>query len=74
MKIQDIIFLIVLLFLLFKRDEKWFASFGIASLVLSIPFFANWVFFTAEKLIWYAAAFFLISIIIHLLKLRKLHE
>lgn len=63
MKIQDIIFFIVFALLLFKRDSKWMVIGGLICLVLSIPLFSFWIFFTAERLTWYAAAFFLLSII-----------
>lgn len=63
MKIQDILFIIVLLALIYKRDPRWPAIAGLGSLVLAIPLFATWTFFTAERLTWYAAAFFLLSII-----------
>lgn len=71
MKIQDIVFLIILGVLLFKRDAKWTAGAGIISLIISVPLFSFWIFFTAERLTWYAAAFFLLSIILHLLDFRK---
>jgi heme/copper-type cytochrome/quinol oxidase subunit 4 len=64
MKIQDIIFLVVFLILLFKRDSKWTSAAGIICLVLAIPLFALWIFFTAQHLVWYSAGFFLLSIIL----------
>lgn len=64
MKPQDIIFIIVLLALIYKRNPKWAAVVGVGSLLLSIPLFATWTFFTAERLTWYAGAFFLLSIIL----------
>lgn len=70
MKIQDIIFLIALAFLIYKKDPRWAAMAGLGSLALSIPLFATWIFFTAERLTWYAAAFFLLSIVFHLRKER----
>jgi hypothetical protein len=68
MKIQDIAFFIILLFLVFKRDTKWAVAFGLISLALSIPLFSFWIFFTAERLTWYAAAFFLLAIIFNLIR------
>lgn len=70
MKIQDIIFLIVLFFLIYKRNPKLAVVAGLLCLVISIPLFATWTFFTAEHLTWYAAAFFLLSTI-QLVKLVK---
>jgi len=70
-KIQDLAFFIVFIILLIKRDSKLAAGAGIISLILSIPLFSFWIFFTAERLTWYAAAFFLLSVIFHLISLRK---
>lgn len=61
MKIQDVIFLIVLGVVLFKHSPKLTAFFGILCLIAAIPLFSLWVFFTAQRLVWYAAAFFLLS-------------
>jgi uncharacterized membrane protein HdeD (DUF308 family) len=72
MKIQDAVFLVVLLFLVLKHNPKWATIAGIISLVLSIPLFSLWVFFTAERLTWYAGAFFLVAIVLNLWRLR--HE
>ena len=58
MKVQDLVFFIVLVFLLYKRKPRNFAIAGIICLALSIPLFYFWIFFTAERLTWYAAAFF----------------
>ena len=66
MKIQDIGFLIILTGVLFLRNAKIAVLIGLAYLVLAIPLFAKWVFFTAERLTWYAAAFFLAAVIIHI--------
>lgn len=71
MKPQDIIFFIVLLILLYKQDAKYFAAVGIVSILISIPLFAYWIFFTAERLTWYAAAFFLCSIILRLIESKR---
>lgn len=71
MKIQDIVFLIVLLYLLLKHNPRLAAIVGIICLVLSIPLFAFWVFFTAERLTWYAGAYFLLAIIFYLFKSKN---
>lgn len=68
MKIQDIIFFLVLFFLIFKKNPRWMIIAGLIFLALSIPLFSFWIFFTAERLTWYAAAFFLLAIIFYLLK------
>jgi len=66
MKIQDIVFLIVFSVLIYKGNPRWMVAAGIISLFLSIPLFSFWIFFTAERLTWYAGAFFLLSIIFNL--------
>ncbi|MBI5619666.1 hypothetical protein HY950_01775 [Candidatus Gottesmanbacteria bacterium] len=66
MKIQDSIFIAVLAILLLLRKPKWFAVAGVASLIVSIPLFTVWIFFTAQRLIWYAAAFFFLSLLFSL--------
>jgi hypothetical protein len=63
MKPQDIAFLAVLIGILLVRKPKFLVWAGIASLALAIPLFASWTFFTAERLTWYAAAFFLTSLL-----------
>lgn len=63
MKIQDFIFLTFLFFLFSKKDAKLFVLYGLSLLVLSMPLFAKWIFFTAERFTWYAALLFLIAIV-----------
>lgn len=60
MKIQDILFFIVLSYLFYKRQPRYFVMAGLVCLLFSIPLFYFWIFFTAERLTWYAAAFFLV--------------
>jgi len=73
MKPQDILFFVVILFLVFlKRNVKITAGIGICCLLIAIPLFAKWIFFTAERLTWYAAAFFLLAIIFSVLE--KKHD
>ncbi len=62
MKIQDIFFFIIFIILLIKRDPRLTAGAGIIFLILSIPLFSFWIFFTAERLTWYAAVFYLLSV------------
>lgn len=72
MKPQDILFLLVAAFFIYKHNPKWVAFAGIICLVISIPLFAKWVFFTAERLTWYAAGFFLLAIVFYFFE-KKLH-
>lgn len=71
MKIQDIVFFVVLALLMIKRDPKIAVFCGIAFLVLSIPLFSFWIFFTAERLTWYGAAFFLLALVFNMIVLGK---
>ncbi|QQG40429.1 MAG: hypothetical protein HYV37_02550 [Candidatus Levyibacteriota bacterium] len=65
MKIQDIFFILLTGICFYKRDPKLAVLFGIFSLIFSIPLFSLWIFFTAERLTWYAAAFFLLAILFY---------
>jgi len=71
MKPQDIVFGLLLVIILIFRKPNLLVWAGLGCLVLAIPLFAKWVFFTAERLTWYAAAFFLVFIFISLLKPHK---
>lgn len=66
MKPQDIVYLLICSFLLYKRNPRLFALFGLGFLVIALPLFYFQIFFTAERLTWYAASFFLVSILLHL--------
>jgi hypothetical protein len=71
MKIQDILFLLFFAVLLFKHKENSFASFGLLSFLLAIPFFYFWIFFTAEKLVWYGVLLITAEVILKLWELRN---
>jgi len=64
MKVQDVVFVLVFVIFLYKRNPSFPALAGMISLLLAMPLFAFWVFFTAERLTWYAAAFFFLSIVL----------
>jgi len=64
MKLQDIIFLAIFILVLLKRDSRLSTIAGIICLVLAIPLFAFWIFFTAQHLVWYSATFFFLSIVL----------
>ena len=71
MKIQDIGFFVILVALLVFRKRSWLVFAGLFSLIVSIPLFAKWVFFTAERLTWYSAAFFVVALIMNLIPERR---
>jgi hypothetical protein len=63
MKPQDIVFFTILVAFLFFKKYTWLVYAGIGSLFLSIPLFATWTFFTAQRLTWYAMAFLAIFVL-----------
>jgi len=71
MKPQDILFVLVFAVLLWKRPSHAFVWAGLLCLAAAIPLFSVWIFFTAERLTWYAAAFFGASILFTLRQPRK---
>ena len=68
MKPQDILFFIVFAVLLAVRKPRLLVVSGLVCLLMSVPLFATWTFFTAERLTWYAAACFAAFILISLRK------
>ena len=68
MKIQDILFLLFFATLLFKHKENSFVVSGLACLLLAIPLFYFWIFFTAEKLVLYGMLLILSEVILKLFK------
>ena len=71
MKIQDLIFIAILIILIIKQNGRWFVSAGLILLALSIPLFALWIFFTAQRLVVFAWLFILLGVIVHILKSSK---
>lgn len=70
MKPQDLIFIVILIILLFRRNPHYFVIAGLLCLIFAIPFFSLWIFFTAERLMWYASMLLFIAIILFLFKSR----
>lgn len=64
MKLQDIVFFVIFLLVAIKQDSRISTVLGILCLLAAIPLFTIWVFFTAQHLVYYAVAFFLLSIIL----------
>lgn len=64
MKPQDILFIILLLAILWKRNPVWAVIIGLLSLILAVPLFQLQIFFTAERLVMYAFGFILIGIML----------
>lgn len=68
---QDIYLLLIFILLLIKRKPEWFIGAGLILILFSIPLFQFWIFFTAQKLIWYAGALILFGISLKLYKLKQ---
>lgn len=58
MKIQDILFFLILGALVWKR-RGWLPAVAIGCWLIAIVLFTGWIFFTAERLTWYGSAFIL---------------
>lgn len=71
MKIQDIVFLLIFVVVIFARKPKLSVGLGLVSILISIPLFAKYIFFTAQHLTWYAGAFFALAIILFLIQTKK---
>lgn len=71
MKIQDIGFLIIFLAVLWTKNSRLTTLIGLFCLVLAIPLFSLWIFFTAQRLVIYAAAFFTLSIIWQISQIKQ---
>lgn len=73
MKPQDVVFILLLVFLFafFRKQPRIIALAGILCLVVSIPLFSFWVFFTAQRLVYYGMAFICLSTCIFLYFLIK---
>lgn len=63
MKPQDLIFLSIMLLLLFSKNHKIFAALAIGLLIIAIPLFEFWKFFTAERMVLYSVICIVISVI-----------
>ncbi len=71
MKPQDIIFFLLFLLFVYKRNSRWTTIAGIVCLLIAMPLFAKWIFFTAERLTWYAGALFCLSLFQQLYEIKK---
>lgn len=72
MKIQDLVFLVVLAVIILFKRWSWLWWAGVACLILAIPLFATWTFFTAQRLVWYAILFLAAFVFLSALRLRKI--
>lgn len=75
MKPQDIVFIIAIIVLFFTcwKRPSVFVWAGLLCLALSIPLFSFWIFFTAQRLLYYGAGFLFVGTVLMLAweKLKK---
>jgi hypothetical protein len=71
MKIQDIAFVTVFVFLLYLRSKPLMLFAGLLCFFCAIPLFSQWIFFTAERLTWYGALLILCLTVTGLVERRK---
>lgn len=69
---QDIVFLLLYIFLLYKRKYNYFVIAGLLCLIFSIPLFSFWIFYTAQKLSYYSVVFFSTAIFILFIQTNSL--
>jgi len=71
MKPQDILFIIILVALLALRKPRRLVYAGLLCLLLAMPLFYFYIFFTAERLVMYAAGFLFVAIILFWFRKKK---
>lgn len=71
MKIQDLIFFLIFLLIVWRRSSRWATLIGLGCLILAIPLFKLWLFFSAERLTWSAAAFFAYATVLGIMRAKK---
>ncbi len=57
MKPQDILFFIAFIVFIVLRKPKPLVILGLICMIVSIPLFSSWVFFTAQRLVYYSVVF-----------------
>jgi hypothetical protein len=71
MKPQDILFVFIVLFLWFMRKRHGLVLGALGMIAASIPLFSFHIFFTAQRLIYYAVLLLAIQCIYTIILLRK---
>jgi hypothetical protein len=74
LKIQDLLFIFSFFIILGLRKIDFFVYLGISFLVISIFLYSKWIFFTAERLVWYASGFFFVYTLINLYQVLKIRK
>jgi hypothetical protein len=66
MKPQDVLFVIVLLFLLLRKNSILFTRAAILIWIMAAILYNRWIFFTAQRFVMYGAVFICIAIILRI--------
>ncbi|OGG10122.1 hypothetical protein A2154_00145 [Candidatus Gottesmanbacteria bacterium RBG_16_43_7] len=74
MKIQDIILGGLALLLIYKRDNRLLITIAMLLLLISIPLFSLRIFFTAQRLTYFAALFIFIAILFQTIGISRNKE
>lgn len=74
MKLQDIVFLVIIAFLAWRHNPRYFVIAGLIMLIVAIPLYAKWIFFTAERLTMYAGVCMLIAVILFLFMRKEANK
>lgn len=70
-KPQDIIFLLSFLPLLFLKSPKLFVYAALICFILAAPLFGMFIFFTAQRLVWYGLAYITLAVVLNVIKYRN---
>lgn len=68
MKPQDILFIFLLAILIYKKSPKLFVGAALICLLISMPLFQFWIFFSAQRLVAYSFVFLLIAVVFFFFK------
>lgn len=66
MKPQDILFLLIVCVLILIRKPRLIALSAMVLLLLAIPLYGQWVFFTAHRLVMYSAGLYVLYVLFSL--------
>lgn len=71
MKPQDLVFIVLIIVLFLIKKPRAMVVAGLICLLFAIPLFGFWIFFTAQRLTYYAAGFFLLASISYLWFIKR---
>lgn len=74
MKLQDILFLGTFFLLLYKRNNSFFLYSAYSGIVISALLFVLQIFYTAQHILYFVAAFLLVATVLSLPGHKKYYE